>query len=68
MLGGFEISAKILDEGFESGRIQQEGHGCFSRFELVVGYDDHQRCSFFDFVRAEISAKIFTRNKWEVFL
>lgn len=46
MLGGFEISANIQDEGFESGRIQQEGHRCFSGFELFVGYCDHGVCPF----------------------
>lgn len=54
---------EILDEGFESGRIQQKGHGRLAGFEFLVGYDDHQREILFDFVRAEISAKMFPRDK-----
>jgi len=67
MLCGLEISAKILDEGFELGRIEQKSHGCLARFEFLVGYNDHQRYILFDFVRAEISAKIFAQDKWGVF-
>jgi hypothetical protein len=45
MLGGFEINAKLLDEGFELCRIQQVLHGCLSGFELLVGYNKHNGSS-----------------------
>lgn len=67
MLCAFEVSTKILDEGFESGRIQQKGHSVCVGFEFLVWDDDHQRHILFNFVRAEISAKIFAQDKWEVF-
>lgn len=47
MLGGLEICAEILDEGFESERIQQVAHGCLAGFEFLVGYDEHGGTSFF---------------------
>ena len=53
MLGALEISAKLLDEGFESGRIQQEGHGVCVGFELLVGDGEHVVCLLWMFVRSE---------------
>ena len=47
MLRAPEVCAKIQDEGLESGRIQQEGHGCLSRFEFLMGYDEHGWCLLF---------------------
>lgn len=41
MLGAHEVSAKLLDEGFESGRIQKVLHGCLAGFELLVGDCEH---------------------------
>jgi hypothetical protein len=53
MLRGFEISAKILDEGFESVRIQKVGHGCLTGFEFLEGYGGHGWCLLWEFVRSE---------------
>lgn len=53
MLGGLEICAKILDEEFESGRIQQEGHGVCVGFELLVRDGEHVVCLLWMFVRSE---------------
>jgi len=47
MLSGLEISAKLLDEEFESGRIQQEAHGVCVGFELLVRDGEHGGVSFF---------------------
>ena len=41
MLSAPEVRAKLQDKGFESGRIEQVGHCCFSGLEFLVGYGDH---------------------------
>ena len=52
-LSGFEISAKLLDEGFESCRIQQVLHGRLAGFEFLVGYGEHGGGLLWMFVRSE---------------
>lgn len=47
MLGGLEVYAKFQDEGLESGRIQQKGHGRLSGFEFLVGDCEHGVSPFF---------------------
>jgi len=56
MLGGVEISAKLLDEEFESGRIQQEAHGVCVGFELLVRDGEHGgvSCESLFGVKAEV--------------
>ena len=57
MLRGLEIDAKLLDEGFESGRIQQVGHGIRVGFNFLRGYDEHGRRLLWLFVRSQGGTK-----------
>ena len=41
MLSAFKITAKIQDEGLESNRIQQVGHGRLAGFNFSVGDGEH---------------------------